>query len=172
MDLRPKIKIKTEDDFMSFQSSDATFEVPYTPSDCFTAMKQAAKTLPKFKLKSETPAAGMLQYSVSAGMTSFTWGDIVNIVMTALENGGTKVSITSTAKVPSVLASVTESKNIQTITNAFIKELENYQQAAAPAPAQDGQNPADEIKKYKQLLDMGAITQEEYEAKKKQLLNL
>lgn len=30
----------------------------------------------------------------------------------------------------------------------------------------------DEIKKYKDLLDCGAITQEEYEAKKKQLLNL
>ena len=33
-------------------------------------------------------------------------------------------------------------------------------------------NSADEIKKYKQLLDMGAITQEEFDAKKKQLLGL
>ena len=31
---------------------------------------------------------------------------------------------------------------------------------------------ADELKKYKELLDTGAITQEEYEAKKKQLLGL
>ena len=31
---------------------------------------------------------------------------------------------------------------------------------------------ADEILKFKQLLDMGAITQEEFEAKKKQLLEL
>ena len=30
----------------------------------------------------------------------------------------------------------------------------------------------EEIKKYKELLDMGAITQEEFDAKKKQLLNL
>lgn len=29
-----------------------------------------------------------------------------------------------------------------------------------------------ELKKYKELLDMGAITQEEFEAKKKQLLEL
>ena len=33
-------------------------------------------------------------------------------------------------------------------------------------------SPADEIMKYKQLLDMGAINQEEFEAKKKQLLEL
>lgn len=31
---------------------------------------------------------------------------------------------------------------------------------------------ADELKKYKELLDSGVITQEEFEAKKKQLLNL
>lgn len=31
---------------------------------------------------------------------------------------------------------------------------------------------AEEIKKYKELLDIGAITQEEFDAKKKQLLQL
>ena len=34
------------------------------------------------------------------------------------------------------------------------------------------QSNADELKKYKDLLDSGIITQEEFEAKKKQLLNL
>lgn len=33
-------------------------------------------------------------------------------------------------------------------------------------------SPAEEIMKYKNLLDMGAITQEEFDAKKKQLLDL
>ena len=33
-------------------------------------------------------------------------------------------------------------------------------------------NVPDEIKQYKELLDSGAITQEEYDAKKKQLLEL
>lgn len=33
-------------------------------------------------------------------------------------------------------------------------------------------SPAEELGKYKELLDMGAITQEEFEAKKKELLNL
>lgn len=33
-------------------------------------------------------------------------------------------------------------------------------------------SPADEIKKYKELLDQGAITEEEFQEKKRQLLNL
>ena len=33
-------------------------------------------------------------------------------------------------------------------------------------------SPADELKKYKDLLDTGAISQDEFETKKNQLLNL
>lgn len=33
-------------------------------------------------------------------------------------------------------------------------------------------SPADEIRKYKELLDLGAITQEEFDAKKKELLGI
>lgn len=43
---------------------------------------------------------------------------------------------------------------------------------AATLSAEPGNTSADEIMKYKQLLDAGAITQEEYDAKKKQLLGL
>lgn len=45
--------------------------------------------------------------------------------------------------------------------------------ATAPVPKQEAPvSNADELKKYKELLDMGAITQEEFDAKKKQLLGL
>lgn len=47
------------------------------------------------------------------------------------------------------------------------KEAKNNPVIAAPAAAV---SVADEIKKFKELLDMGAITQEEFDAKKKQLL--
>ena len=50
------------------------------------------------------------------------------------------------------------------------KRVEEYKhQKAAPAAAPSA---ADEIKKFKELLDMGVITQEEFDAKKKQLLGL
>lgn len=49
------------------------------------------------------------------------------------------------------------------------KEAKNNPVIAAPVAAV---SVADEIKKFKELLDMGAITQEEFDAKKKQLLSL
>lgn len=45
-------------------------------------------------------------------------------------------------------------------------------EAAAPAPALDDATTAESLVTYKNLLDQGVITQEEFDAKKKQLLNL
>ena len=50
------------------------------------------------------------------------------------------------------------------------EEWESDQAAAQQSSQQT--SAADEIKKFKELLDMGAITQEEFGAKKKQLLGL
>jgi hypothetical protein len=44
--------------------------------------------------------------------------------------------------------------------------------SVADSPVKPTPSSADEIKKFKELLDGGAITQEEYDAKKKQLLGL
>lgn len=51
--------------------------------------------------------------------------------------------------------------------HALLAELQGGGEKTAPASSA-----ADEIKKFKELLDMGAITQEEFDAKKKQLLGL
>ena len=59
----------------------------------------------------------------------------------------------------------------QKILSAFeniIRAEEKDEQKARGAAA----SPADEIKKYKELLDMGAISPEEYEKKKNELLNM
>lgn len=64
-------------------------------------------------------------------------------------------------------------KKIYDITNQIIvqfTEIKNLNET--PIENNATVSPADEILKYKNLLDAGAITQEEYEAKKKQLLGL
>ncbi|MCR5460888.1 MAG: M48 family metalloprotease [Acetatifactor sp.] len=61
------------------------------------------------------------------------------------------------------------------ITSPFMKKKEDEPAHTAEAPASapaDGVDIAAEIRKYKALLDDGIITQEEFDAKKKQLLNL
>ena len=49
------------------------------------------------------------------------------------------------------------------------------QEPLAPAPSvpqEPARNPLDDIRQLKELLDMGALTQDEFDAKKKELLNL
>lgn len=53
-------------------------------------------------------------------------------------------------------------KNAQQTSNRF---------APPPAPT-GGQSAADELKKYKELLDAGVITDEEFQEKKKKLLEM
>ena len=55
----------------------------------------------------------------------------------------------------------------------YLAELgENTKKTADAAVQSAKMNSVDDLKKYKELLDSGLITNEEYEAKKKQILNL
>ncbi len=67
-----------------------------------------------------------------------------------------------------VMVGKTHAQNInQKIHEALTQSKQNTQQ-----PTGSTISLADEIKKYKELLDLGAITQEEFDGKKKQLLGL
>lgn len=59
---------------------------------------------------------------------------------------------------------------IQKIQSVFDK-VKNEAVMSFQSPS-SGFSAADELKKYKELLDLGAITSEEYDAKKSQLLNI
>ncbi len=59
------------------------------------------------------------------------------------------------------------SERIISLLDLIVRQSENVTD-----PVQNTSSVADEILKFKNLLDIGAITLEEFEAKKKQLLNL
>ena len=62
------------------------------------------------------------------------------------------------------------SRNLRKLSKAEFEQEKAAQPTATPtAPAASA---ADELKKFKELLDIGIITQEEFDAKKKQLLGL
>ena len=59
-------------------------------------------------------------------------------------------------------------KNNMSISKIIIQKLDDY-----PHNSEKNKNcSVDEIRKYKQLLDEGVITEEEFQAKKKQILEI
>lgn len=62
-------------------------------------------------------------------------------------------------------------EKMEEVYNYCKKQIDDYKsgihnQTVAAA------SPADELKKFKELLDMGVVSQEEFDAKKKQILGL
>ena len=58
------------------------------------------------------------------------------------------------------------------IRDLTVGAIESYRNSKNTSGVQPNQSAADEIKKFKELLDAGIITQKEFDAKKKQLLGL
>ena len=75
----------------------------------------------------------------------------------------------NSSKLDNAYKSICES--IDTVAQS-VAQKEMEQQSASQPITSTQTSIADEILKFKQLLDMGAITQEEFDAKKKELLNL
>jgi predicted Zn-dependent peptidase len=68
---------------------------------------------------------------------------------------------------------ISKISNAREISSIIInKKKELQQQSVDNMNPTVGESSADELKKYKELLDGGVISQEEFEAKKKQLLDL
>ena len=66
-----------------------------------------------------------------------------------------------------------ESKTFEAISALLIKRQNKETSLSVASSKQEHtQSNADELKKFKELLDSGVITQEEFEAKKKQLLGV
>ena len=72
-----------------------------------------------------------------------------------------------------VVACILMQDNINKLctTEAYVAPTTNSE-VSVSVSAKDEKNTAEALKEYKSLLDMGVITQEEFEAKKKQLLGL
>ena len=69
---------------------------------------------------------------------------------------------------------IANNNEIHNVISRLLLERQSWSRSNQPAVMKQGasQNNADELKKYKELLDGGVITREEFDAKKKQLLNL
>ena len=107
-----------------------------------------------------------------AGKTFF--GKRVDLPISQVSVVGTgilhRVSIATSSGSISFYGVVNQQEVYSVISEVLLKRQEETRTATAQSTAST--STPDELKKYKELLDTGLITQEEYDAKKKQLLNL
>lgn len=94
-----------------------------------------------------------------------------NINDTALKTGIGMCTVTIDARGEKIIIG-TDKKTATTIANKLQELLADNPAFSAPAQAASGFSVADELKKFKELLDAEIITQDEFEAKKKELLGL
>ncbi len=89
------------------------------------------------------------------------------------DNSLVATSIKQVNQLATVLeAGIENAKRQQSETVAISSNKAKEDNTQSAAQSSSGTDPLDEIKKLKELLDIGAITPEEFDAKKKQLLNL
>ena len=68
--------------------------------------------------------------------------------------------------------SVQTNEKMREVADYIRSRVESYKNGSAEQPVVAQVSVADELKKFKELLDMGVITQEEFDAQKKRLLGL
>ncbi len=154
---------------MGSQANEVTVSIPYTKVDCFAAALDAINGL-GLKVTTQNQALGMIQATVGPSFTSTTWSDTLTVSITERAHG-CNMTVNSSARVVALMAGRQQAKNVQRFMDEFDIMISWYKQITPSAGAVSG-NAADEIRKYKELLDDGIITQAEFDAKKKQLLEL
>lgn len=95
--------------------------------------------------------------------------DSVSAISTIRLLKGVSVS-TSSGRI--FFLAIQNADEIYTVMNDLLIERQQKKDNAAVAATVPQSDEADQLKKYKDLLDSGVITQEEFDAKKKQLLGL
>lgn len=106
------------------------------------------------------------------------FGKRVDIPLDSISAVGTSSSLKGISVASSsgrlTFTAIANNNEIHNVISRLLLERQSWSRGNQPAVMKQGtaQSNADELKKYKELLDGGVITREEFDAKKKQLLNL
>lgn len=95
--------------------------------------------------------------------------DMISAVGTSLLKG---IAVTTSSGVIKFVLIVNRDEVHNAISELLMKRQDSAKTANAPVKMEMPKSEADELRKYKDLLDSGVISQEEFDAKKKQLLGL
>ena len=103
-----------------------------------------------------------------------SWGKRVDLPVdsiSAVASSGMKGIAVATSSGRIVFKFIKNRDEVSRVIGDLLINRQNIKETVAPVVTVNTSD-AEELKKYKELLDMGVITQDEFDAKKKQLLGL
>lgn len=158
---------------MGMADHKTSVKVPYSADNTFEALKQCCKYLYGMKVKSVDDLLKTVY--LKAGVSAFSWGENITVTVKAAEDGETIVEIVSASKTGALGGALDmgkNNKNLKSIMDELSMELKKYPQIKKESANLSSGSIADEIKKYAELKNQGLLTEEEFTAKKKQLLGI
>ncbi len=156
----------------------AKTQVNYKKETCYKIACDACRKLEGFTIDREDKVTTTIY--LKGKMSLFSWGEFVTVSISSLDNGLSELFVNSSPKIggafgPGLYGDMGKNKkNIIYIQQAIAEELKKYPEDAIIKSSSENTSfsVADEITKLKKLLDDGVLTQEEFNTKKKQLLNI
>lgn len=145
-------------------------KVNFTVEDCYDAILEAVSTLKNYEITDENEIIGTVQIKVK-GLTASP-GDYVTVTILHETSDITKVLIRGGVKVPYLLAKKNCIKNAEAIAAAFANEIKNYEKAGQSASKSKSDDSVEnKLERLKNMYQKDLLTQEEYEQKKKEIIN-
>ena len=159
---------------MGIADHTTSVKVPYSLDDTFQALKQSSQYLYGMKVDSVDDLLKTMY--LKAGVSAFSWGENITVSVKSAEDGQTVVEISSASKTGAIGGALDMGKNnrnLKTIMDELSMELKKYPQVKKNNESiASARSIADEIKEFAELTKQGILTEEEFNAKKKQLLGL
>jgi hypothetical protein len=158
---------------MGLVDHEGKFEVNYSKADVLKALKTCLGKLDGFSVERVDDKIGSI--SIKAGLSLWSWGENITLSLSETPNGNTQVSILSTPKTGIALGGALDMgknrKNIGAIMRSLSQELNNYQPTLAGSALNSKEDIYNRIRELNKLKVEGIITEEDFEMKKRELLD-
>ena len=175
---------------MAIQNGSSESQVlPYSPSDCFLALKRAAHKLSNnamYNYRTENIDETLQRVTLKAGMSWRSFGENIAITVSPAPNGTSTVSITSTTRTGALVDFGKNNKNISEIMEVLSEQLKTckkvlpqsnqkvevrYIGSSPTSSNSSGDDVISKLERLAKLRDSGVLTEEEFKHQKTKILN-
>lgn len=172
---------------MAIQNGSSESQVlPYSPSDCFSALKRAAHKLSNnamYNYRTENIDETLQRVTLKAGMSWRSFGENIAITVSPAPNGTSTVSITSTTRTGALVDFGKNNKNISEIMEVLSEQLKTCKKVSPQSnqkvevtylnskPESSGDDVISKLERLAKLRDSGVLTEEEFKQQKTKILN-